>query len=87
MGKAGPQCGEKTITDTAVISAVSEHFGIATDQIRGKGRRKMTVLSRQVAMYLLREETDLSFTAMGKNIGRPRPFHSATWSRKSFSQN
>jgi chromosomal replication initiator protein len=59
----------KAITDSAVITAVSEHFGIAPEQIRGKGRRKMTVLSRQVAMYLLREETDLSFTAIGKILG------------------
>ena len=29
----------------------------------------MTVLSRQVAMYLLREETDLSLSAIGKLLG------------------
>ena len=69
IGESWATMRGKTITDTAVISAVSEHFGIATDQIRGKGRRKMTVLSRQVAMYLLREETDLSFTAIGKILG------------------
>ena len=52
-----------------MVSAVSEHFQIPADQIRGKSRRKMTVLSRQVAMYLLREETDLSLSAIGKLIG------------------
>ena len=57
------------ISDQAVVSAVSEHFQIPADQIRGKSRRKMTVLSRQVAMYLLREETDLSLSAIGKLIG------------------
>ena len=69
IGESWATMRGKTITDSAVISAVSEHFGIATDQIRGKGRRKMTVLSRQVAMYLLREETDLSFTAIGRILG------------------
>ena len=58
-----------TITDTTVIAAVSDHFGIATDQIKGKSRRKMTVLCRQVAMYLLREETSLSLNAIGKLLG------------------
>lgn len=57
------------ITDKAVVTAVSEHFKISADQILGKSRRKMTVLSRQVAMYLLREETDLSLSAIGKLIG------------------
>ena len=69
IGESWTTMRGKTITDAAVISAVSEHFGITTEQIRGKGRRKMTVLSRQVAMYLLREETDLSFTAIGKILG------------------
>ena len=58
-----------TITDTTVIAAVSDHFGIAADQIKGKSRRKMTVLCRQVAMYLLREETSLSLNAIGKLLG------------------
>jgi chromosomal replication initiator protein len=58
-----------TITDATVIAAVSDHFGIATDQIKGKSRRKMTVLCRQVAMYLLREETSLSLNAIGKLLG------------------
>ena len=58
-----------TITDATVISAVSNHFGVAADQIKGKSRRKMTVLCRQVAMYLLREETSLSLNAIGKLLG------------------
>ena len=44
------------ITDRSVINAVSEHFGVPKEQIRGASRKKMTVLSRQVTMYLLREE-------------------------------
>ena len=58
-----------TITDATVIAAVSDHFGGAADQIKGKSRRKMTVLCRQVAMYLLREETSLSLNAIGNLIG------------------
>lgn len=57
------------ISDIDVVSAVSTHFGITQDQLRSKSRQKMTVLSRQVAMYLLREETDLSLAAIGKLLG------------------
>ena len=57
------------ISDIDVVSAVSKHFGVSQDQLRSKSRQKMTVLSRQVAMYLLREETDLSLSAIGKLLG------------------
>jgi chromosomal replication initiator protein len=57
------------ISDIEVVSAVSKHFGITQNQLRSRSRHKMTVLSRQVAMYLLREETDLSLAAIGKILG------------------
>ena len=57
------------ITDRNVIEAVSEHFGVPKEQIRGASRKKMTVLSRQVAMYLLREETPMSLKAIGSLLG------------------
>ena len=59
----------KVITDRNVIDAVSEHFGVPKEQIRGASRKKMTVLSRQVAMYLLREETPMSLKAIGSLLG------------------
>jgi chromosomal replication initiator protein len=62
--------GERNvITDRNVIDAVSEHFGVPKEQIRGASRKKMTVLSRQVAMYLLREETPMSLKAIGSLLG------------------
>ena len=57
------------ITDRSVINAVSEHFGVPKEQIRGASRKKMTVLSRQVTMYLLREETPMSLKAIGSLLG------------------
>ena len=57
------------ITDRNVIDTVSEHFGVSKEQIRGTSRKRMTVLSRQVAMYLLREETPMSLKAIGSLLG------------------
>ena len=57
------------VTDTDVIDAVSSHFHIATDILQGKKRNKIAVRSRQVAMFLLREETELSLAAIGKILG------------------
>ena len=59
----------KMVNDEAILTAVSNHFGIPKDHLKGKGRRKTTVQGRQVAIYLLRQETDLSLSAIGKILG------------------
>ena len=60
---------QKMVNDEAILAAVSNHFGIPKDHLKGKGRRKLTVQGRQVAIYLLRQETDLSLSAIGKILG------------------
>jgi len=60
---------QKMVNDEAILTAVSNHFGIPKDHLKGKGRRKLTVQGRQVAIYLLRQETDLSLSAIGKILG------------------
>ena len=57
------------LSDTDVINAVSDHFDIAVDILQGKKRNKIAVRSRQIAMFLLREETELSLAAIGKILG------------------
>jgi len=57
------------ITDSDVIHAVSNHYQITSEILEGKKRNKIAVRSRQVAMFLLREETELSLAAIGKILG------------------
>ena len=52
-----------------VLSAVSEAFNIKPDALCGKRRTQSVVLPRQVAMYLLRQLTDLSLVEIGSVFG------------------
>lgn len=59
----------KPILDSVIISEVSNYFGIPSDEIIGRRRGKPYLLPRQIAMFLLREETSLSLSAIGKILG------------------
>ncbi len=57
------------VTADGVVDAVAEHFGVTLRDLRGRGRTKEIVLPRQVAMYLLREETEDSLKEIGQTLG------------------
>ena len=52
-----------------VIQAVAEAFGISLAQMRGSDRSREIALPRQVAMFLLREESNLSLPQVGDLLG------------------
>ncbi len=52
-----------------VLAAVSDHFGIRVDVLRGKSREHQVAWARQMAMYLLREETATSLHQIGDQLG------------------
>ncbi len=60
---------EKTITSDAIQRAVADHFQIKLLELKAKKRTKNLVLPRQVAMYLCRELTNLSYPEIGKYFG------------------
>jgi len=60
---------KKPISDSTIISEVSNYFGVTSDEIIGPRRSKSYLLPRQVTMFLLREETSLSLSAIGKILG------------------
>ncbi|NTW97279.1 MAG: chromosomal replication initiator protein DnaA [Oscillochloris sp.] len=59
----------RRITPDQIIIAVSEHFGVDMRIMQGRGRSRNIVVPRQVAMYLLREETECSLVDIGKLLG------------------
>ena len=71
-GAGGPP--SKATVDT-VVEAVAAYYKVHLKDVRGRGRTKEIVLPRQVAMYLIREETDLSLGRHRQGTGRPRPHH------------
>jgi chromosomal replication initiator protein len=52
-----------------VLHAVAAAFGTQTSELVGKRRDKETALARQVAMYLMREETSVSLSEIGDFLG------------------
>jgi chromosomal replication initiator protein len=59
----------KRISAEMILQAVSEHYGVDLKSLTGRGRSRNIVIPRQVAMYLLREETEASLVDIGNLLG------------------
>jgi chromosomal replication initiator protein len=52
-----------------ILEAVCEYYRISADDLCGKQRDKHIVVPRQVAMYLMRQETEASLLEIGQALG------------------
>lgn len=52
-----------------ILNVVSKVFGVPTEKILSRDRSKNVALSRQVVMFLLRNEENLSLPQIGKELG------------------
>ena len=59
----------KQITPELIVSAVAGHFGLSEEDMYSKKRSRDIAGARQVAMYLMREMTQMSTTAVGRVFG------------------
>ena len=59
----------RQITPERIAKAVSEYYGVELDQLKGQKRDKAIVVPRQIAMFLMREETDVSLLRIGAELG------------------
>jgi chromosomal replication initiator protein len=57
------------VTPDRVLALVAERFAITLEQLCGRRRTQGIVLPRQVAMYLLRQLTELSLVEIGQFFG------------------
>lgn len=57
------------VTVDRIVSEVSRTFGVTTDEIRGKMRSGNISVARQVAMYVVREITQMSTSSIGAEFG------------------
>ncbi|MDA8219858.1 MAG: chromosomal replication initiator protein DnaA [Dehalococcoidales bacterium] len=57
------------ITPQLVVEVITRFYKLDPRVLRGKQRDKEVVLPRQVAMYLLRKETDCSLAEIGRELG------------------
>lgn len=58
----------KKITPKDIIEAAAKHFELEAKEITGSGRSKEISTARQVAIYLSREITELSFPALARDF-------------------
>jgi len=59
----------KTLTPKEILETVADFFDIELEDILGKSRKKKYSLPRQIAMFLLREELDMSYPEIGNELG------------------
>jgi chromosomal replication initiator protein len=64
---SGPRRSQ--LTPQSIITCVSKYFGLSSDDMTGKSRDKSVVVPRQIAMYLVREETSASLEQIGQLLG------------------
>src|SRR5207302_9240042 len=57
------------VTIEAIQVTVADHYSISVEEMKGKRRDKHIVYPRQVAMYLIREETESSLPVIGGAFG------------------
>ena len=60
----------KRVSDAQILKAVAEFFSITTEDLISHNRRKEVVEPRQIAIYLLRDISDLSYPYIGEKLGR-----------------
>lgn len=60
---------QKNISIKNVVSKVAEFYGIEEESIYEKTRRREVVRPRQVIMYLLREDFNISYPMIGVKLG------------------
>ncbi len=60
---------KKLLSVKEVVKVVSDFYNLSEDTIYNKTRRKEVVRPRQVVMYLLREDFNVSFPSIGEKLG------------------
>jgi chromosomal replication initiator protein len=58
------------ISAATIMAVTAEYFQITVEELRGPGKTRALAQSRQIAMYLCRELTDLSLPRIGQAFGR-----------------
>jgi chromosomal replication initiator protein len=52
-----------------IVHRVADSFGVSVESLLGRDRSRQIALPRQVAMYLLREEANISLPQIGQTLG------------------
>jgi chromosomal replication initiator protein len=64
-----PVESETMITPIEIMNSVAAYYGITVDELSGNSRVSQIAIARQVAMYICREQTNLSLPKIGQLFG------------------
>ncbi len=65
-----PASTRRPLTIVRIQQVVADYYGVSVEDMKSKRRDKHIVFPRQVAMYLIREETPSSLPVIGQAFGR-----------------
>jgi chromosomal replication initiation ATPase DnaA len=54
----------------AIQCVVAKIFGLSVEELKQKAKGRVAIVPRQIAMYLVKHETDASLPEIGKHFGR-----------------
>ena len=60
---------KRQVTPERIARVVADYYGVPMDALQGQKRDKAIVVPRQIAMFLMREETDVSLLRIGAELG------------------
>jgi len=60
---------KRAVTPERIAQAVSEYYGVDLEALKGQKRERAIVVPRQIAMYLMRAETEVSLLRIGAELG------------------
>ena len=60
---------KRQVTPSVILEATAARFGFTVKELQAQDRRRPLVMARQIAMYLFRELTELSYPEIAKEFG------------------
>ena len=69
LGESSFDKRERNVSAKELLKKVADFYDISVEDLMGPRRNKELVNPRQIAAYLLREELNLSFPKIGKELG------------------
>jgi chromosomal replication initiator protein len=66
LGQIIESSKKKCVQNKNIVDIISEFYEIDKKELISKGRKKEVVYPRQIAMYLLRKELNMSYPGIGK---------------------
>jgi chromosomal replication initiator protein len=60
---------QSDLSPEKILKTVAQHYSLSEEQLIGRSRARIVSIPRQLAMYLIREETDTSLPRIGQLLG------------------